>query len=100
MYPAVDGNSHSQRLPTVKWAKLAPCSHDTALRDIQELVHPGILVRGPLADAAPVTRSPMFRGAKRQEADCSPITACGIIHFKARRPRQAGESEHAQGEQP
>jgi Fic family protein len=35
------------KLTTVKWAKLAKCSHDTALRDIQELVNRGILVRGP-----------------------------------------------------
>jgi Fic family protein len=34
------------KLTTVKWATLAKCSHDTALRDIQELVSRGILVRG------------------------------------------------------
>jgi Fic family protein len=34
-------------LTTVKWAKLAKSSHDTALRDIQELVTRGILVRNP-----------------------------------------------------
>lgn len=37
-----DGN-----LTTVNWAKLANCSHDTALRDIQDRVARGILVRGP-----------------------------------------------------
>ena len=31
------------KLTTTKWAKLAKCSHDTALRDIQELVEQGIL---------------------------------------------------------
>jgi Fic family protein len=35
------------KLTTVKWAKLAQCSHDTALRDIQDLVARGILVRNP-----------------------------------------------------
>jgi len=33
------------KLTTVKWAKLAKCSHDTALRDIAALVEGGILVR-------------------------------------------------------
>ena len=34
------------KLTTSKWAKLAECSHDTALRDILPLVERGILVRG------------------------------------------------------
>ena len=34
------------KLTTSKWAKLAKCSHDTALRDIAALVEDGILVRG------------------------------------------------------
>jgi Fic family protein len=33
------------KLTTSKWAKLAKCSHDTALRDIAALVKSGILVR-------------------------------------------------------
>jgi Fic family protein len=33
------------KLTTSKWAKLAKCSHDTALRDIAALVRGGILVR-------------------------------------------------------
>jgi Fic family protein len=33
------------KLTTSKWAKLAKCSHDTALRDIVALVEGGILVR-------------------------------------------------------
>jgi hypothetical protein len=33
------------KLTTSKWAKLAKCSHDTALRDITALVKGGILVR-------------------------------------------------------
>jgi Fic family protein len=33
------------KLTTVKWAKLAKCSHDTALRDIQDLVTRGVLVQ-------------------------------------------------------
>jgi Fic family protein len=35
------------RLTTSKYAKLAKCSQDTALRDILPLVERGILVRGP-----------------------------------------------------
>jgi Fic family protein len=34
------------KLTTSKWAKMAKCSPDTALRDIQALVDRGILVRG------------------------------------------------------
>ena len=33
------------KLTTTKWAKLAKCSHDTALRDIQDLIKHGILKR-------------------------------------------------------
>ncbi|MBI2154219.1 MAG: Fic family protein [Candidatus Rokubacteria bacterium] len=35
------------KLTTKKWAELAKCSHDTALRDISALVERGILVRNP-----------------------------------------------------
>jgi Fic family protein len=35
------------KLTTVKWSKLAKCSHDTALRDIQDLVDRGILIKDP-----------------------------------------------------
>ena len=35
------------KLTTAKYAKLAKCSHDTALRDILHLVEHGILTRGP-----------------------------------------------------
>ncbi|MEN6302378.1 MAG: Fic family protein [Armatimonadia bacterium] len=34
------------KLTTSKWAKLAKCSDDTALRDIQALVEQGVLARG------------------------------------------------------
>ncbi len=33
------------KLTTVKWAKLAKCSHDTALRDIQDLIEKEILTK-------------------------------------------------------
>ncbi|MDZ4714754.1 MAG: Fic family protein [Cytophagales bacterium] len=33
-------------LTTSKWAKMAKCSHDTALRDIQDLIEKGVLVKG------------------------------------------------------
>jgi len=35
------------KLTTVKWAKLTKCSHDTAQRDIKDLVARGVLVRNP-----------------------------------------------------
>lgn len=35
------------KLTTSKWAKIAKCSSDTALRDVAELVERGILVRNP-----------------------------------------------------
>jgi len=35
------------KLTTMKYGKLAKCSHDTALRDIAALVERGILVRNP-----------------------------------------------------
>ena len=34
-------------LTTAKWAKIAKCSHDTALRDIQDLIARGILLQNP-----------------------------------------------------
>ncbi len=34
-------------LNTSKWAKITKCSTDTALRDIQDLVKKGILIKGP-----------------------------------------------------
>ena len=36
-----------EKLTTMKYGKLAKCSHDTALRDIAALLEPGILVRNP-----------------------------------------------------
>ncbi len=35
------------KLTTSKWAKIAKCSTDTALRDILDLVDRGVLVRNP-----------------------------------------------------
>ena len=35
------------KLTTVKWAKIANCSHDTALRDIQDLIERRILTKDP-----------------------------------------------------
>jgi Fic family protein len=34
-------------LTSSKWAKLAKCSQDTALRDIDDLVKRGVLVKEP-----------------------------------------------------
>ena len=38
-------NGFEGKLTTAKWAKLAKCSHDTALRDIEDLIHKKVLVR-------------------------------------------------------
>ena len=35
------------KLTTSKWAKLANCSQDTAMRDILSLIERGVLVRNP-----------------------------------------------------
>ena len=35
------------KLTTTKWATIEKCSHDTALRDIQELIEKGLLQRDP-----------------------------------------------------
>lgn len=35
------------KLTTSKWAAIAKCSHDTALRDIKELIDKGILKQEP-----------------------------------------------------
>lgn len=35
------------KLTTTKWAKLEQCSHDTALRDIQDLIDTGLLKKDP-----------------------------------------------------
>ena len=39
-------NGFEGKLTTTKWAKLAKCSQDTALRDIADLVDRGVLTRG------------------------------------------------------
>ena len=44
------------KLTTSKWAKLAKCSQDTALRDIDDLVKRGILEKDAAAGAAPAIR--------------------------------------------
>jgi Fic family protein len=38
-------NGFDGKLTTSKWAKLAKCSHDTALRDIEDLISKKVLVR-------------------------------------------------------
>ena len=51
------------KLTTSKWAKLAKCSHDTALRDIAALVQGGVLIRNPEGG-----RSTSYALAKTAEA--------------------------------
>jgi Fic family protein len=40
-------DGYEGKLTTAKWAKLAGCSHDTALRDIHDLMQRGILSQNP-----------------------------------------------------
>ena len=40
-------NGFEGKLTTTKWGKLAQCSHDTALRDIRDLISRGILEQDP-----------------------------------------------------
>lgn len=35
------------KLTTTRWAKIEKCSHDTALRDIQDLIEQGLLKKDP-----------------------------------------------------
>ena len=39
-------NGFEGKLTSSKWAKLAKCSHDTALRNIEDLLHKGVLKKG------------------------------------------------------
>jgi Fic family protein len=38
-------NGFEGKLTSSKWAKLAKCSHDTALRDIEDLIRKKVLVK-------------------------------------------------------
>ncbi len=40
-------NGVEGKLTSSKWAKIEKCSQDTALRDIDDLIHRGILVKEP-----------------------------------------------------
>ena len=56
-------------LTTSKWATLTKSSHDTALRDIQQLVELGVLVRNPAGGrstsyALARPQAPDFDGAR------------------------------------
>ena len=35
------------KLTTSKWAKIAECSHDTALRDMNDLIQKGMMLKEP-----------------------------------------------------
>ena len=35
------------KLSTSKWAKIAKCSHDTALRDMNDLIQKGMMLKEP-----------------------------------------------------
>jgi Fic family protein len=51
-------NGFEGKLTTSKWAKLAKCSHDTALRHIEDLVRKGVLTK----DAAGGAQQQLFAG--------------------------------------
>ena len=60
------------KLTTSKWAKLAKCSQDTALRDILSLVERGVLVRNPeggRSTSYALAKTPQFsEGEKFEQA--------------------------------
>lgn len=51
------------KLTTSKWAALAKCSQDTALRDITELMQHEVLQRAAAGDAAPIMKFAIVEGA-------------------------------------
>jgi hypothetical protein len=74
-------------LTTSKWAKIAKCSSDTALRDITELVERGILVRnagggrstsyglGDALEALPDDLHQVQLGAAVHSTICAPLAS-------------------------
>ena len=55
------------KLTTTKWAAIAKCSHDTALRDIQELMKWGVLIR---SESGGRSASYELNNKKRDPQDC------------------------------
>jgi Fic family protein len=51
-------DSFAGKLTSGKWAKIVKCSHDTALRDIQDLVEKRVLQRDP-AEGRSTSYSPI-----------------------------------------
>lgn len=43
----IENEGFMGKLTTSKWAKIAKCSQDTALRDIQDLIEHSVLVKEP-----------------------------------------------------
>src|SRR5260370_1232658 len=62
------------KLTTSKYAKLAKCSQDTALRDILSLVYHGILVRNPGGGRSTSYDLSTFRGTRGADDDHGTIS--------------------------
>jgi Fic family protein len=64
-------NGCEGKLTTSKWAKLAKCSQDTALRDIEGLIAYGILARNPQSGRSTgyeLVKNPGVSGSKQGES--------------------------------
>jgi Fic family protein len=66
-------NGFDGKLTSSKWAKLAKCSQDTALRDIDDLVKRSILVK----DAGAWSQYELFAGASRRHGGYGAVTRSG-----------------------
>ncbi len=60
-------------LTTVKWSKIGKCSHDTALRDIQDLLARGILAQNPGGGRSTSYSLELFQVYRRLALECSPL---------------------------
>jgi Fic family protein len=67
---------------TSKYAKLAKCSNDTALRDIQELKDRGIFIQNPGGGRSTSYRLPDRNEHYHNLAGCSPEAARALNRFK------------------
>lgn len=83
-------------LTTSKYAKLAHCSHDTALRDIRELLERGIIVRNPGRGRSTSYRlaepdlAPAEKPTPRQDSDAAPLPRSSGGGRSPRMPADSG----------
>lgn len=72
-------NGFEGKLTSSKWAKLAKCSQDTALRDIEDLVRKGVLEKDAAEGGAPATDAHLdARFANSRIAAKSAVTGASL----------------------